>query len=240
MNRGWHRFAGIALLVAGCGHTPEPPLAPPRLVIEEEVFDAGRVQQGESLRHQFRVRNAGGRELRLSSVRAACDCAADLLEPRALAANATGSFEVTLATTDLAGDIERTVTLFSNDPERQSAKVVLRARVAADVLVEPRQLYLGPISRGALSEATLQLSFPEVAQARATDAKSRGWRARPLWLDAGTSGKRRLAVRIAEDAPIGPFEEIIAIRTSHPRRKTVEVKVAGVVVDREEMLQVGR
>lgn len=220
---------------AGCTAAPEAPQAPPRLVVEETTHDAGRITQGTTIRHHFTIRNDGERALRLSGVRPSCDCAAEIVTRDAIARGATGTLAVEVATDDLAGTIERSFTVFSNDPEHPSQRLTLRADVVADVVIEPRQLYVGPVARGARATASARISFPRLPAARALAAKPMGRIAHPRWLDAGSTGVRRMTVEIADDAPPGPFHERVRIRTSHPERAVVELVVAGVVVEKGEV-----
>jgi len=42
--------------------------AGPKMVIAEPLFDAGKVDQGTTLNHDFIVKNIGGEELRITKV----------------------------------------------------------------------------------------------------------------------------------------------------------------------------
>lgn len=221
----------VALLgLAGCAREAAPPPQAPRLVVDEMRFDAGTVEQGDAIRHRFIVRNGGGSPLRIGEVRASCDCSAAVVGDTAIPARQSGAIDVTLRTDDLAGRSTRSLTIFSNDPAQPALRLEIVADVTPHVVVEPRQLYLGEVARGARSERRVQVSFPRAPRARAVAIKPRGSIAEPRWRGP-EAPLRSFDVRIAPHTPLGPFRETVAVRTTHPQRPVVDIVVAGIVVE---------
>ena len=228
MSKLLHRCIALVTVAVGPGCATEPaaaPAQPPRIVFEALEHDAGAVDQGDRIRHDFVFRNGGGLPLRISDVRPACACSVEVSGDAVVAPRTASAIAVEIPTDLLAHQVERTFTVFSNDPQRPATQLKVRATVEPQIIVAPTQLYVGPVARGARAEAMLGLEFPGRANARAIAVKPRGWIARPFLASSG----RQVGLAIAATAEPGPFVEKIALRTDHPRRPLVEVVVAGVV-----------
>lgn len=224
------------LVLAACA--PEPVALPPRLEFVEPLHDAGRVTQGERVVHRFDFRNAGGRELRLRDVRVSCDCAARIDAGDVVPPDGTGAIELELSTLALSGAVQRTASVFSNDPQTPVFQLQLIAVVEPRVAIEPRELYVGRVAPGTQATTEASIAFADGSDARALSVESEGTVAQPRWTSPADPGNRRFfSVVIAPDAPTGPFVETIVIRTSHPDRPRIEVKVAGVVTPNDPEFQ---
>lgn len=223
-----HGFvAGMAILLVfgGCAAPTSTPREPPRLVLDEQHFDAGDVEQGDVVRHRFVVRNGGGSPLRLGEPRASCDCIATVADANVIAPRASGAIEVALDTTLLAGAVSRTITLFANDPSEPTTRLTIAASVRPTVVIEPRELYLGEVQRGQRIERSVRLSFPRDPSGRVVEVTPRGKVVEPR---ASASG---FSVAIAPEAPSGVFRESIAVHTTAKQAPVVSVVVAGILVD---------
>lgn len=225
-----YRFVvGIAAvaIIGGCTAPASPPQEPPRLVLDEESYDAGNVGQGDVVRHRFIVRNGGGSPLRLGEPRASCDCLATVADANVIPPRAAGAIEVALDTATLEGDVARTITLFANDPSKPATRLTISASVRPTVVLEPRQLYLGEVQRGASPDRSVRFSFPHDPTARVVEVKPRGPVVEPRMRNDG------FTVSIDDDAPAGVFRESVAVHTSAKQAPVVEVVVAGILVDAE-------
>lgn len=212
---------------------PETVARPPRLELNETTHHAGRVRQGDPVNHAFVFRNRGERDLRISRVRASCDCTAtgprDAVEP-----DATGEIPVSFDTTAQFGSVARTVTVFSNDPSAPAVLLKLTADIEFDVAASPTQIYVGRVHPGdevrvlgrvALAGNTevVRIESPgAVADARLVGAPT----------DAGAWEERRLQVRIREQAPPGAFSEVVTIHTTSARTPVLTVPIVGVVEEK--------
>lgn len=122
----------LGLLVLAAGARADEPSGP-RLALDPELVDFGRVLQQRELRAQVRLRNFGDREWVLHELSADCDCAAALLDQqgRRLAPGASATLDVRLETRRFLGRVVRHVRLRSNDVARPVVSVELVAEVLA-------------------------------------------------------------------------------------------------------------
>lgn len=98
----------------------------PRMEIEPESFDFGRVPQNTELVHEFVLRNVGSEDLEVKKLATSCGCAAAIVSDRIIAPGKETVLRVTLETRRYRGRKERTVSIASNDRRR-----VLQIRLQA-------------------------------------------------------------------------------------------------------------
>ncbi len=102
----------------------------PRLEIEPEEWDFGNARPGESLTHEFALRNTGGSDLEIGRIASACSCLATLVGDRTVPPDAVTTLRVTLETGAFRGVVERWITIRSNDA-RAPRRVLVRVYVEA-------------------------------------------------------------------------------------------------------------
>ncbi len=102
----------------------------PRLEIEPEEWDFGAVGPGESLVHDFALKNAGRRSLEIGRIASACSCIATVIGDATVPAGGATTLRVTLETGALRGVVERWITIRSND-SRGPRRLMVRAYVEA-------------------------------------------------------------------------------------------------------------
>ena len=125
-------FAGDArVFAAGARAAETAAQRGPRLEVEPEEWDFGNAGPGETLEHDFVLKNTGNRELVLGRIASACACAAAVVGTEVLPPGAETLLRVTLETRQYRGILERWLTITSND--RRGAK-----RVKLRVYIEDR------------------------------------------------------------------------------------------------------
>lgn len=217
------------LVVAGCAEVE--PGAPARIVFGETTFDAGRVPQGAKIDHAFAFRNTGERELRISRIRATCECVAVTEADSAVPAGATADVAASLDTTGLFGPVTRTIAVFTNDPSSPAVLLKMSAEVVADVAAKPRLLYLGRVRPG--DEVRMQGGIllgdgTEVAGIDAAGAVVAGRLVEPA-TGSVHERRRRFQIRIKDQAPPGPFTEEVTVHTTSRGTPVLTIPVSGVV-----------
>lgn len=120
----------------------------PRMEINHEEFNLGKVKLGEKKIHEVLIRNNGSRPLELSSFSTSCDCTSVVIKngqtesPRfsmhtnsswktSIEAGQSVTAEITYdsAAHPLKGEVERVIYFQSNDPENSDGEINLKAFV---------------------------------------------------------------------------------------------------------------
>jgi hypothetical protein len=198
-------------------------MQPPRARFEALSHDFGRVEQGAVVRHAFRFRNEGEVPLSVVGLRNACDCTAAVVGSETFAAGAGGAVEVSFDTAAVHGAQQRTVTVYSNDPEQRVLILTLRGEVGLDVAVDPSELYVGSLPRGAVVEQDVAvLSRPGTHKVTSIESSGRVIKVVP-------AEEGQLALAVALDAPLGDFAEDVLLYTMSHRRPLLRLHVRGTV-----------
>ncbi len=228
MKQTWISLIASAVLCGACGQ--ERDVAPPRLVFEETSHDFGRLEPGAAAEHLFRFRNEGDLELTIDQLRSGCACTAALRAPRAVPPHGSGQILARLDTTNLAGPQRATITVYSNDPARRTATLTLAAEIAAAVVIDPPQLYLGPVGRGArVASAATVRALNERVRLGAVIAGGLRFAVQARDLADGRRGKT-LDFVIAADAPLGPFEQVVEVHVESGAPSPLRLPVVGTVL----------
>ena len=131
--------------------------AAPNLVVEQPVFDFGEVAQGDKVPHTFKFRNDGDEPLLIDRVKSSCGCTAALVSAKTLAPGESGEVKTNFDTTRFRGAVTKTISLYSNDPQRPIKKMSIKGKIRETLSVVPERLNLGPVKAGEITVAQLTL-----------------------------------------------------------------------------------
>jgi len=216
----------VLVALAGCGPEDGAPQRPPKLAFASSAQELGTVEQGEPLQHRFDFRNDGGSALLIDNVKTSCDCVAVVAQQSTVAPGAAGSVAVRCDTDQSHGRVQRSVTVYSNDPAQPVLTLTLGGEVAVDAVADPPSLYLGHLRRGERSENESRL-FARAPEALRMERD--GSAVLDASLQPADGGAARLVVAVKPAAPLGRFSESVRIATSSRKHPTLKVEVVGFV-----------
>jgi hypothetical protein len=102
----------------------------PEINFEEEVFDFGRITQGEKVSHSFNFTNTGKSNLIISGASGSCGCTVPEWPKEPILPGKGGSINVVFSSEGKSGLQEKTVTIVTNcEP---ATKVI---RIKAEIIV---------------------------------------------------------------------------------------------------------
>ncbi len=126
-----------------------PPGAPaPSVVVDEPIHDFGNMEIGQTLKHEFTIRNEGEGVLKLVKDRSTCKCTMADFEEREVAPG-----ESTSITLEWIGKVEdpafsQAAYIKTNDPENEEISLTVTGRVDATWEITPFGVWnLGELSR---------------------------------------------------------------------------------------------
>lgn len=102
----------------------------PDIKFEEEVYDFGKMTQGETVSHAFYFKNTGGKNLVISGASGSCGCTVPTWPKEPIKPGATEKINVVFNSEGKSGYQEKTVTLVTNC---EPATKILR--IKAEVIV---------------------------------------------------------------------------------------------------------
>ncbi|HEV8239082.1 MAG TPA: DUF1573 domain-containing protein [Thermoanaerobaculia bacterium] len=215
----------------------EPGVAPPpRAIAAEPVWDAGIVAKGTQVVHEFTIKNTGSEMLQIREVRPACGCTVVSYDP-AIPPGGEGKVRAEVDTGSFSGAIAKEVTVFTSDPGNAMIQLTIRAQVRAALDAQPgyfRFLHVVGAPPESGQQIVWSADFPElqvlsvtsptpaltVTFRRATDAEREPQGRGNQWVIAAT---------LAAEPPPGPLSGDVRVETNHPRKKVLEIPIAGYV-----------
>ena len=106
-------FAGV-----GDEKADPKPVAGPRMEISPEAHDFGNAKQNQALVKEFEIENIGSENLELGRISTSCGCTVARPEVKLLKPGSKTLLKVTLETRRYKGQLQRSVSIASNDPRR--------------------------------------------------------------------------------------------------------------------------
>jgi hypothetical protein len=205
--------------------------AAPRAAVDQPLVDFGTVERGSRIEYVFRVPNVGDAPLHIRGVKSTCGCTVSVVSAQEIPPGADGRVAVVLDTTRLAGRTTKVVNVYTDDPTQPVIPLALTGMVAADLLLSPRQIYVGRIRRGDVvrGEVTIVPGGPTAHYVTSVDPTSA--KVRVQLLPADVPPGQRLIVELARTLPPGHFNEEIRLRTTSVRDPVMTITVFGTVED---------
>jgi hypothetical protein len=211
-------------------------------VVPEPVWDAGQVARGGKVTHDFVLRNEGSAVLHVHEVQATCGCTVASFD-ETVAPGGEGRVRVELDTETFRGAVTRDVTVLTSDPGNPSIVLTVRAEVHPAVDAVPgyfRFLHVQGAEAPVIEQVVWSPDFPglEVTAARspwpALEVTVRPATAAERAAESGAAGAtagRQWIVRatLASEAPTGPLEGDVVVRTNHPGQPELRLPLGGYV-----------
>ena len=220
------------------------PVAAPKIDVIPETKDAGTVAKGQVIDATFVIKNTGGSDLIITDARPGCGCTVASFD-KVIKAGDQGKVVSHVDTKTFSGPIAKSILLVSNDPDRPSINLFIKATVKPFVDVLPNAYVRFSVIKGDSDSQNVILlsdekSFkPVVAEASQPYVKAELAPAGEQDKLPGHLGEQyRLKLTVTGDAPEGLLNAPVRITTGVPQQPQVEVPVAGIVRARVQVTPV--
>jgi hypothetical protein len=234
-------LACLVLATLAVAAAQDAPAAPPVLpgqfaVAPEPVWDAGVIGRGETVRHTFVIQNVGTETLYLREVRPACGCTVVSYDEQILPGQ-TGKVAAELATEDFRGPIAKDVTVLTNDPSNPLFTLTIKGEVQPWVDAQPGYFRFVHVVGEPAPTGTQTVWSSDLPGLEITAAESPlphlSLAVRPATEQErdplGRGRQWAVVATLASDAPAGPLQGEVTLRTNHPRQPELVLPVAGFV-----------
>ena len=209
----------------------------PKAVAVEPIADVGSVAKGDSVSHDFVIKNEGTAPLELTRVEPACGCTVAKFD-KTIAPGQSGMVHTVIDSSTFNGPIAKGVTAYTNDPDAPQIQLTIKMDVKPYISVRPgyaRYIVVqGEAQEGSIvqtlwsSDGTsfdvlsvdsplpaLKVSFREATdKERLPDIKGKQWRVETL---------------LSNNAPVGPLANYVTVHTNHAKQKLVQIPISGFV-----------
>jgi len=103
----------------------------PRLKFEKSIHDFGTIKENEKVNADFEFTNTGKSVLNIRSTKANCGCTISKLEKDTLQPGESSTLHITFDASGRRGTQHKAITIFSNDPQAPTQRLIIKARVDA-------------------------------------------------------------------------------------------------------------
>ena len=133
----------IATITSVDGDSIRADAKSPRDVAPITTFSFGDVYRGEIISQIFVIRNEGDSDLEIKDFKTSCGCEVTSAD-KVIAPGKDGIATLEVTTESMAGEISRSATLHTNDPEHPAIVFTLNANVLSGASIR-RGKFIGPI-----------------------------------------------------------------------------------------------
>lgn len=209
----------------------------PRVVVDQPVADLGSADRGQTVAHDFVLRNEGETPLEILEVRPACGCTVAEYD-RVIPPGGTGKVHAELDTKGIEGAVAKSITVLTNDPANPRLQLTLRIRIEEYLAFNPgfaRFVQGHGHPPGEVSNLLLSANFDGLEVEKVSSPypfmRAEVRPARPDERRDGAAGNQYvLTVTVDYDeAPVGPLSSHVEVHTNHPRQPVARLPVSGFV-----------
>ncbi len=221
--------------LTGCG-TLDPDHPPEiEFFVDGEALDFGVLKQGVKVEHEVRFKNIGTGPLCIAKVTTGCGCVKATLvgDEKRFPPEGEGRIRLATDTTGRVGRISKYVSVFTNDMKVPVHKFRIVMDVSAGLMTEPRYLQFGNVPPNTPATRTMILR---------SSKSEKGWKVLRVESTRKIAGRKppkytfevipvpdarydkvRLRITHPGYAELGAIRDVLAITTTHPDRKRIEV-----------------
>ncbi len=103
----------------------------PKLHIESTTYDFGTIKTGQKVDTEYTLVNTGKSTLNIRAAKTTCGCTIAELSKENLAPGESVQLKVIFDSTDRRGNQQKSINIFSNDPQKPAQRVILKGKVDA-------------------------------------------------------------------------------------------------------------
>lgn len=118
----------------------------PLLMIETKVVDFGTIAPDSPVTRVIRIQNAGGRDLRVTTIASSCGCTIVGGMPNIIGPGRQENMTIQLTAPSMRGPFESSIAIKTNDPEDPLQKIQIKSVVLPEVAIEPHTFDFGLVS----------------------------------------------------------------------------------------------
>lgn len=226
----------------------EPPPPPdvshttsaPKMVVEQTVFDFGKLDVNAGGSHDFIIRNAGTGPLRLSVGGSTCRCTVGELRHEEVPPGGSTKVTVSFRPAEKLGPYEQTVTLLTNDPQQPRVELKIKGTFVAALQFLPPELVFSNISAGesvgghalllCYLDEPLEITGYYFSGQTATEYFEVAWetlKAAELQAHPDARSGLRVMVKVKGGLPPGPLQQTLFFQTNISGAPKVPLRIEG-------------
>ena len=197
----------------------------PALHVEKETIDFGKVIVGTEFSVRFQIQTCGKGALLLYDVAASCTtCTSILSSPDKLEADEKGVIEVRVLTAELQGDVDRTLSVYSNDPGGSRKILHITGHVWSPLELKPHYIYF-PVAKtiDSKQEYRVEITNTTDEEILLSKARSDNKKFRAELIAGKNKKKHTLVVSTVPPLQYGSNRGLITFNTNYGGLPTIQI-----------------
>jgi hypothetical protein len=201
-----------------------------KIQFEQPIFDFGRVASGESVKHQFKVSNAGDQPLDISHVQTSCGCTTAGEWPHRLEPGQSGVIPVQFNSANFSGPVTKTVMVSSSDPTQPSVMLQIKGTVWKPIEVTPTYAVFNVVPDSLTNETrTVRIvnNLDEPITVSDLQCTNQTFQAELKTVKPGKEFE--VVIKLAQPPPTGTVQGPITLKTSSTNMPVVFINTVAMV-----------
>ncbi len=197
----------------------------PALHVEKGTIDFGKVIVGTEVPVRFHIQNRGKGKLLLYDVAASCtSCTTILSSPDKLEADEKGVIEARVLTAELHGGVDRTLSVYSNDPGESRRILHITGHVWSPLELKPHYIYF-PVAKtvGSKEEYRVEITNTTDEDILLSKARSDDEKFRAKLISGKNKKTHTLVVSTVPPLEYGSNKALVTFNTSYDRLPTIQI-----------------
>jgi hypothetical protein len=201
----------------------------PVIFFENADFNFGKIFKGQKVEHVYKFENRGKGILEISKVKTSCGCTAVMLTNKIISSGKTGEIKATFNSGSYKGNVTKSITVLSNDPDSPKYKLTLSGEIIEEIIVKPRNINFGSIYLGTKIDKTItikSLTEPNFKIKKITPSKP--------FVNASIVEKNNeeyiIKATLKDNLKIGRFSGVIYLQTDNPRQPKATIPFFGEII----------
>ncbi len=199
-------------------------------LFDRKTYDFGRVPAGAQAEFEFSITNIYPLEVEISRIRETCECTEPILAKSVLAPGEQTTLTARLQTHRFQGRKGATLTITFVRPEFAEVQLHVTAYIDPAVSLSPAELDFGVVQPGqqAQKEAELRCRGRPDWRIEAVQPPPKGIAAKISEIERNDQVVRyRLQVQWTPTGPLGPFKEVLTLKTNDPGTSEIFLLLTG-------------
>ena len=201
----------------------------PIIFFENSDFNFGQIYKGQKIEHIYKFENRGKGILNIGKVKTSCGCTAAILTNNTIPPGKTGEIKATFNSGSYRGNVTKSISVISNDPDHPSYKLTISGKIIEDVIIKPKNINFGSVYLGEKANKTVTIKSQ-----KKPDFKIKTIRPSKQFINASIieekNGEYIIKVALKDNHKIGRFSGGIYLETNSPIQKKVNIPFFGEVV----------
>ncbi len=198
----------------------------PTIFFKNPDFNFGQIYKGQKVEHIYAFENRGRDILEIKKVKSSCGCTAVILTNDTIPPGETGEIKATFSSGSLSGNIKKSITVTSNDPDTPKYRLTISGEIIKDLIIKPENIDFGLVPIGEETSETVTIKSqtePDFKIKKITSSKP--------FIDATIVGEENgeyiIKIVLKDNPVIGRFSGGIYLETSSQIQGKVNIPFFG-------------